>query len=48
VFPNDLAPLPPFVMWIKASIALAIRNGKIIDKDTMHMSMPLILEAMSY
>jgi len=48
VFPNDLAPLPPFAMWIKSSIALAIRNAKIIDKNMVHMSMPPTLEAMSY
>jgi hypothetical protein len=48
VFPNDLAPLPPFAMCIKASIAYAIKNGEIINKVTMHISMPLTLEAMSY
>jgi len=35
-------------MWIKASIASAIRNGEIIDKDIVHMSMLSRLEAMSY
>ncbi len=48
MFPNDLAPLPPFAMWIKSSIALAIRNAEIIDKNMVHMSMPPTLEAMSY
>jgi hypothetical protein len=48
VFPNDLAPLPPFVMWIEASIASVIRNGEIIDKDMMHMSKPPTLEAVFY
>ncbi len=41
-------PIAPFAMWIKASIASAIRNGEIIDKDTVHMSMLPRLEAMSY
>ncbi len=32
-------------MWIKVSIASAnIKNGKIIDKDMVHMSMPLTSE----
>ncbi len=49
MFSNDIAPLPPFAMWIKVSIAsVNIRNGEIIDKDMVHMSMPLTLEAMSY
>jgi len=49
MFSNDFAPLPRFAMWIKVSTALAnIRNGEIIDKDVVHMSMPLTLEAMSY
>ncbi len=48
MFPNDLAPLPPFAMWIRVSIASTIKNGKIINKDTMHMFMPPTLEVMSY
>jgi hypothetical protein len=35
-------------MWIRVSIALTIKNGKIINKDTVHMSMPPTLEVMSY
>ncbi len=48
MFPNDLAPSAPFAMWTMVSIASAIKNGEIINKDTMHMSMPSTLEAMSH
>ncbi len=48
MFPNDLAPLPPFATWIMASIAMAFNDGDTIDKDVVHMSMLPTLETMSY
>jgi hypothetical protein len=32
---------------LRTSIAIAIKEGDIIDKDTMHMSMPPMFEAKS-
>jgi len=48
MFPNDLAPLPPFTTWIMASIVVAFNDRDTIDKDIVHMSMLLTLETMSY
>ncbi len=48
MFPNDLAPLPPFLTWIRASIVMAFNDWDTIDKDIVHMSMTPTLEAMSY
>jgi len=48
VFPNDLAPLPPFATWKRACIIVAFNDEDTIDKDIMHMSMLPTLEAMSY
>ncbi len=47
-FPTFLKEVPPFPIWIKTYIVIAIKEGDIIDKDIMHMSMPPMLEAKSY
>jgi len=49
VFPNDLAPLPPFATWIRGSIVMALNDGDTIDKNIVHiMSMLPTLDTMSY
>jgi hypothetical protein len=35
-------------MWIRTFIATTIKEGDIIDKDIVHMSMPSTLEVKSY
>jgi hypothetical protein len=40
--------VPPFPMWIRTFIATIIKEGDIIDKYIMHMSMPPTLKAKSY
>ncbi len=34
-------------MWIKSSIAIIIKEGDIIEKDVVHLSMPPTFEAKS-
>ncbi len=48
VFPNHLKELLTFSTWIWATIIVAIHEGQDIEKDTLHMSMLLTLEARSY
>ncbi len=49
MFPNDLAPLPPFATWVRASIVVAFNDGDTTDKNIMHiMSMLPTLDTMSY
>jgi hypothetical protein len=48
IFPAHLKEVPPFPMWIRTFIATIIKEGDIIDKDIMHMSMPPTLEAKFY
>jgi len=40
--------VPPFPTWIRTSIVAIVKEGGIIDKDIMHMSMPLMHEAKCY
>jgi hypothetical protein len=47
VFPSNLAPLPPFATWIRASIVMAFNDWDTIDIDIVHMSMTPTLEDMS-
>jgi hypothetical protein len=38
----------PFPTWVRYSIVVAIKNGYVIKRDVVHMSMPPTLEAKSY
>jgi hypothetical protein len=40
--------VPPFLTWIRTSIATTIKKKDIIEKDVVQMSMPLALEANPY
>jgi len=47
-FQNHLKELPPLPMWIKNSIVTTIKEGGIIEKNVVHLSMPPTCEARSY
>jgi hypothetical protein len=47
VFPNELKEVPPFLVWIRNAIVIAIKNGDKVDKNILHMSMPPKLQARS-
>ncbi len=40
--------VPPFPTWVRYSIVVVIRNGYVIKRDVVHMSMPPTLETKSY
>jgi hypothetical protein len=48
IFPDNLAKVAPFPIWVRVAISLAIKDGATIDKEIMHMSMPSTLEATTY
>ncbi len=48
MFPDELKEVPPFLVWIRNAIAIAIKNGDKINKNMLHMSMPPKLQARPY
>jgi hypothetical protein len=48
IFPNNLAKVGPFPIWIRVAISSVIKDGVTIDKEVMHMSMPSTLEATTH
>ncbi len=48
MFLDHLQELPPFLEWIQNAIATTVKEGKVIERDVVHMSMPPTLEVQSY
>jgi hypothetical protein len=40
--------MPQFPTWVRSLIVVVIKNGDVIEKDVVHMLMPLTFEAKSY
>jgi hypothetical protein len=45
LFPNHLRQVAFFPTWIRIVLASDIKKGEVIDKSTIHMSMPPTLKA---
>jgi hypothetical protein len=45
---NNLNEIVFFSIWVRATISSTIKDGVVIDKDVMHVSMSLTLEALAY
>lgn len=50
IFPKNLAKVAPFPIWVwvRGAISSTVKDGVVVDKKVMHMSMPLTLEATTY
>jgi hypothetical protein len=48
LFPNHLQQVAFFPTWIRIVVGFAIKKGEVIDKGTIHMSMPPTLKATTY
>jgi hypothetical protein len=48
VFLDELKEMPPFLVWIRNAIVIAVKNGDKINITMLHMSMPPKLQARSY
>jgi hypothetical protein len=45
MFLNCLKEVPPFPIWIRSLIFVAIKEGDTIERDAVHMFMPPTFEA---
>jgi hypothetical protein len=48
LFPNHLQQVAFFPTWIRIVQASTIKKGEVIDKGTIHISMPPTLKATTY